>query len=203
LNVKRRIDQLKREQLMSLPVYLKKDDQEKILSPSLVLGPGAKNDRNRLMVRLMLRTGMRVGEISRLRVEDLVDLDKQVIYVRKSKGGNDRIVLADPETAKILRQFSADRTSGPIFGIKPHAIQHIVKKMARTAGVRNADLMTPHKLRHSFAINWVQHGGDIESLRRLLGHKSLATTQIYLNFDFDTLLGVFNRLMQTQDRRMI
>jgi len=187
---------------MSLPVYLKKDDQEKIVSASL-LGYGAKNERNRLMVRLMLRTGMRVGELSRLRVEE-IDFDERIIYVRKSKGGKDRIVLLEPETMKAVQHFIGNKSSGAVFGIKPHAIQHIVKKMARLAGVRNADLMTPHKLRHTFAINWIQHGGDIESLRRLLGHNDLSTTQIYLNFDFQTLRANFDRLMGTQqERRMI
>jgi site-specific recombinase XerC len=78
-----------------------------------------------------------------------------------------------------------------------------VKRMARVAGVRNADLITPHKLRHTFSINWVQHGGDIESLRRLLGHSSLSTTQIYLNFDFQYVRQLYDRLYAKPDERRL
>ena len=187
---------------MSLPIYLKQDDVNKILSVRFNQ-PQSLNDRNRLMVRLMLTTGLRVGELTNLQVEQ-IDFEERLIFVRRGKGGKDRIVFLEPETAKLLKAYLGDRNSGRVFPIKPRRVQRIVKRMARVAGVRNADLITPHKLRHTFSINWVQHGGDIESLRRLLGHSSLSTTQIYLNFDFQYVRQVYDRLYasKNQERRL-
>jgi len=141
----------------------------------------------------MLTTGMRVGEVSKLCVED-VDFEERTILVRKSKWRKDRIVFMEPTTAGLLKRYISHRTSGRVFNVNPRRIQRIVKRMARAAGVRNADKVTPHKLRHTFAINWVQGGGDIESLRRILGHNDLSTTQIYLNFDYNYVRQVYERL---------
>jgi site-specific recombinase XerD len=132
-----------------------------------------------------------------------VDFEERLIFVRRGKGGKDRIVFLEPETAKFLKAYLGDRTSGRVFPVQPRRVQRIVKRMAQLAGVRNANLITPHKLRHSFAINWVQHGGDIESLRRLLGHNSLSTTQIYLNFDFAYVRQVYDRLYAKPDERRL
>ena len=194
---------MERERIMSLPIYLKKDDVDKLLSAQL-RGYGAKHERNQLLARLMLTTGMRVGEVCKLQVEH-IDFEERMIFIRKGKGGKDRIVFLEPETASRLRKFVRERTYGPVFEAKPRCFQRIIKKMARIANVRNAGLVTPHKLRHTFAINWIQRNGDVESLRRLLGHNSLATTQVYLNFDFDYLRSQFDRLMSgsNQERRMI
>jgi len=187
----------------ALPIYLKEQDVKKIVRASLPRGP-AKNFRNQVLLRTLLATGIRRAELANLEVED-IDWEERLIYVRKGKGGKGRIVFVDPETLNLLKRHVDGRTSGSVFGISAHRIYCIVKSMARAAGVRNAEKISPHKLRHTFAIQWIQRGGDIESLRRLLGHSRLDTTQVYLDFDFDYLRQAYDRLRSTkqQERRMV
>jgi len=187
----------------TLPIYLKDPDVKKITQVAFHRGPD-RNFRNQLLVRLILSTGLRRSELANLKVED-IDLEERVIYVRRGKGRKDRIVLVDEETLKLLKKFLGSRTTGSVFGVSPKRIYNIVKSMAAKAEVRNATKISPHKLRHTFAIQWIQRGGDIESLRRLLGHSRLNTTQVYLDFDFAYLRQAYDRLRSTkqQERRMV
>ncbi len=187
--------------MATLPVYLKERDAEKLLKTTFRKRT-AKNDRNQLIIRLFLATGLRRAELVNLQVED-VDFEERLIYVRKGKGLKDRIVFVNPDTLRVLHRFLGDRKSGTIFNISKYRAWQIVKAMAKTAGVPSADKISPHKLRHTFAINWIQHGGDVESLRRLLGHSSLVATQIYLNFDFAYLRQAYDRLHNTQQQRRL
>lgn len=189
--------------MASLPIYLKDRDIKKIVSARFG-HPNAKNERNQLLVQLILASGFRRAELAKLQVED-IDFEERVIYVRRGKGRKDRIALVDDETLKRLKRFLGSRTTGSVFGISGHRMWHVVKAMAKTAEVSQAGKISPHKLRHTFAIQWIQRGGDIESLRRLLGHSRLNTTQIYLDFDFAHLRQAYDRLRSTkqQKRRMI
>jgi len=187
----------------ALRIYLKEQDVKKIVKASLRRG-SPKNFRNQVLVQTLLATAMRRSELAALQVED-IDWDERVIHVWKGKGGKDRITFVDPETLKLLRRYVNGRTSGSVFGIGPHRIYGIVKSMARAASVRNAERISPHKLRHTFSIEWIQRGGDLESLRRILGHSSVATTQRYLDFDDAYLRQAYDRLRSTkqQERRMV
>jgi len=184
---------------------LKEDDIQKILSVShlekeraLQTGP-----RNRLAIRLMIVTGLRVAELASLKVED-VDLDSGMIYVWSGKGGKQRTVLVDPETLQILREYSQGRDpKDPLIGIQTRMIEYIVKRYAIAAGVKWAEHVSPHRLRDTFAVHWIRNQGDIESLRRLLGHASLQNTQKYLVFDFDEVKAAYDRIWGKKPERRL
>lgn len=187
--------------MSALPIYLKEQDSAKLLKASFDQW-NAKNERNQLIARLILSTGLRSGELVNLDIEE-INFEERLIHVRKGKGSKDRIVFIDHDTARLLQKFIAGKASGRVFEITRGRVWRIIKDMARVAQVTQARKISPHKLRHTFAINWIQRGGDIESLRRLLGHARLNTTQIYLNFDFDWLRAQYDRLQNTQHQRRL
>jgi len=183
---------------------LREDDIEKILS---IVGVEKERvakagPRNRLLIRLLIVTGLRVAELASLKVED-VDLDNGALYVWSGKFRKQRIALVDPETVQILKGYCDGRDpKAMLIGLKPRQIENIVKRYAITAGVRWAEHVSPHRLRDTFAVHWVRKAGDLESLRRLLGHSSLASTQRYLVFDFDEVKATYDRIFGKKERRL-
>jgi len=184
---------------------LREDDVKKILSADHVekLKANERAPRNKLLIRLLIVTGLRVAELADLRVED-IDFQEAAIYVWSGKGQKQRTVLVDPETLEILREFCQGRDrKDPLIGLRPRRIQVIVKQYAIAAGVKWAEYVSPHRLRDTFAVQWVRGGGDLESLRRLLGHGSLAITQKYLVFEFDEVKRVYARIFGKQRERRL
>jgi len=174
------------------------DDVERILSVDNVEVERLKRTprRNRLIIRLLIVTGLRVAELASIRIED-IDFTNRMIHVWHGKGRKQRVVLVEPETLQALREFCRDRKAEDLLiGLKPRQIQNVVKRYAVAAGVKWAAHVSPHRLRDTFAVYWVRHGGDLESLRRLLGHNSLATTQRYLVFDFDEVRTKYDKIFQ-------
>jgi len=184
---------------------LREDDIERILSVVEVEKEriARTRPRNRLLIRLLIVTGLRVAELASLRVEDL-DLDNGQIYVWSGKGRKQRIVLVDPDTLQILKAYCQDRDPKAfLIDLKPRQIENIVKRYAIAAGLRWAEYVSPHRLRDTFAVHWIRNQGDLESLRRLLGHESLSSTQKYLVFDFDEVKAVYDRIWgKKRERRL-
>lgn len=157
--------------------------------PPLYLKPGelAAVDRvledspvDRAMFRLMSFSGLRVGELVSVRWRDL-DLERRQLVVH-GKGGRYRVVPVDRVTAGILAGLAPPGyRSSParIFGFSRETVERRVKQWCRRAGVKRWRQMTPHKLRHSYAVLLLEETGNIELVRQLLGHSSVTTTQIY------------------------
>jgi len=154
-----------------LPTFLTREEVEKLIAV-------ADNFRDRLLIRLLYVTGLRVSEAASLTWSD-IDFEKGEILVRSGKGGKSRIVLVDRETLNMLRKFKHDRAGRgeSVLGISVRTIQHIVKKVREKAGIDKK--VTPHVLRHSFATSLLEAGADLRTIQELLGHASLSTTQIY------------------------
>jgi len=184
---------------------LKDEDVQKILSVAYVekLKAKEREPRNKLLIRLLIVTGLRVAELASIRIED-VDLETGEILVLYGKGGKTRTVLVDPETLQILKAYCEGRDpKDPLIGLRKRRIQVIVKQYAIAAGVKWADHVSPHRLRDTFAVHWIRRQGDIESLRRLLGHSSLATTQKYLVFEFDEVKAAYDRIWGKKPERRL
>jgi len=145
--------------------------------------------RNYTMLLTFIDTGVRLGELIGLNVED-VDLSMQVIRVRKGKGSKDRRVFMGRTLSRALRKWLATRTfslSGQALfttrqGMRLEArnVERILERTAARAGL-NVMHITPHKLRHTFATHYIMNGGDPFSLQRILGHSDIKTTMIYVN----------------------
>jgi integrase/recombinase XerD len=156
--------------------------------------------RDRAMLELAYSTGMRASELCTLRFETL-DLESRLIRIR-GKGGKERIVPVGSHALRSLDRYVTDSRpeflsdsptpyiflnyrGGPLSRV---SFWKILKKYAAMAGLP-ADV-TPHTLRHSFATHLVEGGADLRAVQELLGHSSIATTQIYTRLDVDYLLEV-------------
>jgi integrase/recombinase XerD len=152
--------------------------------------------QDKIIISLMLESGLRIGEIIALTV---TDIEGRSIHVR-GKGENDRIVYMPHELARIIRDYISYRGyySGCVFRPLQKHVNHPSDRYVSAYGVRDriqrafAKLgykMNPHHLRHSFAKDWLIKGGDVRTLQILLGHSSIETTMRYLQLsDIETEL---------------
>jgi len=158
--------------------------------------------RDRAMLELLYATGCRASEVSNLEVRN-VHLDERYCVV-EGKGGKQRVI---PLGAAARRAISAylERERGKLAGkagrsppwlllsrsgrrLRREAVWEIVKKYARRAGLPKN--VSPHTLRHSFATHMLAGGADLREVQELLGHASIATTQIYTHVDTSRLQRV-------------
>ncbi len=159
--------------------------------------------RDRAILELMYASGMRVSEISGLRVADL-NLD--VGFVKcKGKGAKERIVPLGKAAEKFLRRYLDEvrprllrgRSSEFLFlaqggrRLSRQSIWKMIKKMVVKARIRKK--VTPHTLRHSFATHLLERGADLRSVQEMLGHSSITTTQIYTHINRMRLKEIHSR----------
>lgn len=139
------------------------------------------NHPTRLLCRLAHFCGLRKGEALGSRMEDLIWSERgAMILVRKenAKGKKrSRSIPIDPETIELL----GSRRPGPIIEATRHQVDHFFQTARKRAGI-NCELDI-HGLRHTYAKNYLQAGGDMGSLRINMGHSSYASTQIYAQFE--------------------
>jgi len=148
--------------------------------------------------------GCRISEATSLAWRD-VDLEAGTVLVF-GKGSKERLcILGRPAVAALrqLRQFAgtaypdADGESAPVFiglrgeALSPRDAQRRMKKWLAAAGLPTD--LTPHKLRHSFATHLLDAGADLRSVQEMLGHASLATTQIYTHVSVERLKDEYRR----------
>ena len=140
------------------------------------------NIKHRLGFRLMYESGLRVNEVVNVKVFDL-NYNKLTIRIR-GKGNKDRYSIIPKDLSQELKKFTA-RRRGYVFTnqnngkkLTTKTFQERLKKARKDAKIEKR--FTCHSLRHGFAINLVNQGIDIEIIKRLLGHSSIKTTQIYL-----------------------
>jgi len=145
----------------------------------------ASNFRDRCILKLLWKTGIRRSEISGLDVRDM-DFEKRLIHIREGKGAKARIVPFDDELSSDLLMYLGKRKTGPLFvsnkgnAISARAINDLVAHAGAKAHVKHPNprrrAINPHLFRHTFAREWKKNGGDLESLSKILGHSSVATT---------------------------
>lgn len=149
-------------------------------------------NRDQLACRVMLEAGLRVSEVTSLKEEHVKSTPTGgEIVVRDGKGGVDRRVGIGRDLRSALDEWLERKEAEapdcswvfPTSNGNPIKRQHLyrtVRRAAKRAELREAEQLHPHCLRHTFATNWLKEGGDLENLRRGLGHASLQTTQKYL-----------------------
>lgn len=143
--------------------------------------------RNTAMLNLMARAGLRVGEVTALRADDLeINQRSGWVTIRGGKGNKTRRVPLNVEVRGALTAYLKTGRSSPdaLFTSKTgqplsnRDVQRLVADLARRAGVQN---VSPHTLRHTFATRAVEKGVDLATLSAMLGHSRLETTGRYLH----------------------
>ncbi|HYA10330.1 MAG TPA: site-specific tyrosine recombinase/integron integrase [Thermoplasmata archaeon] len=172
-----------------LPRYLSEEEVHRLL------GSVASSPRDSAIVHVLAFGGLRVGELCHLKVED-IEFERNVLHVRSGKGDKDReVVLEDRSRAAVDRYLSERALTGIVnerlFAVGPVTVERIVRRAAADAGIPRR--VTPHMLRHTLATTLLSRGCDIRYIQKLLGHASVATTQIYTHVDTQALRDAYQR----------
>lgn len=142
--------------------------------------------RDAALIDLLISTGIRIGEAAAIQFEDIIMYEHAILI--HGKGRKQRIIfVSSPVTwQRIVAQLHMQKkqsatqylfTNRHDMPLTPHSIEKIYKKYVSIAKIN--PLSTPHFLRHTFATNLLINGADIRTVQELLGHSSVATTQIY------------------------
>ena len=203
-DVGRRLAQPKPQR--TLPAVLRADQARRLLDGASAQASTSDDPvamRDAALLEVLYATGVRVGELVGL---DLTDVDSERMTLRVlGKGRKERTVpLGVPAHRAVLRWVSEGRpqlagpASGPALwlGVRggrmdPRAVRRLVHE--RLAGVEGAPDLAPHGLRHSAATHLLEGGADLRSVQELLGHATLATTQIYTHVSVDRLKRAYDQ----------
>ena len=169
---------------MKLPTVLLEVEAKALLEASTKT---RNPQRDRLIVELLLKTGLRLSELLNLKISDIEE-DHGITFlkVNQGKGAKDRrIPIVDRHLVKELNAYTKKMSQDTfLFDISARRVQYIVKDIAKKAGITKN--IHPHTLRHTAATLYLKKGVNIESVRKTLGHSNLSTTQRYLQLtDFD------------------
>ena len=147
--------------------------------------------RNLALIGVLARAGLRLSEALALNMDD-VDLRPRSGWalIRRGKGAKERQVPLNTELRRVVTEYleasPEEMSSEPALFVTrsgkrlgPRAVQRMVAGAAQRAGIERR--VTPHVLRHTFATRFLQKGGDLATLRAILGHSSIATTSRYLH----------------------
>jgi integrase/recombinase XerD len=187
--------------VLNPPEYLTLEEVDLLLSmpdEATVLGL-----RNRTILELMYSSGLRVSEVTGLKLNS-IRLDERCIPVY-GKGSKERIVPFGEKAARLLESYvgwgrgelAKDKMTDRLFlnfrgeGLSRKGLWKIMKGYARQSGIKKN--IKPHILRHSFATHLIQNGADLRIVQELLGHADISTTQIYTHLDRGTLIDAHRR----------
>jgi site-specific recombinase XerD len=136
------------------------------------------------IIALLLSTGMRLSEVLSLRIRD-IDLKRRTIRV-VGKGEKERIVYMTSWCAEIVSKYVKGANNDRIFRVSARTVQRWVKELL---GV------SPHGIRHAFAVMYLARGGNVRALQKILGHSKLSTTEVYLDIARSLVEEDFRRTM--------
>ena len=178
--------------MRKIPEILEKDEQEQLLEVFNTRYPTAL--RNKVMIKLMLNTGLRLSEAINLKWKD-INLQTGKLKVVEGKGAKDRIVWVndcalnllrewrerqyeevkkrDPQTEKITCMFTTLQGRS----LKPANVRQMVYKYSAKAGIDKQ--ISPHTFRHTFATDLYRATNNLRQVQKALGHSDISTTQIY------------------------
>jgi len=159
----------------------------------LALRKACSNFEEELIVNVLLETGMRVSEFAKL-TEDEISWQRGCITTIGK--GNKRRVIPLSKTARFyLTNYFKEK---PKIDMSPRLIQMRLKRVADKARIRKT--VTPHVLRHTFAVCYLHRGGNIRALQGILGHSSLITTDIYLNYSGQRVIEDFSKIWEQEPK---
>lgn len=178
-----------------LPEVLTVEEIDKIIAT--VDMEKSEGQRNRAILETLYSCGLRVSELCNLKISDLY-FEEGFIKV-EGKGSKQRLVPISPRAIKEIKYWFIDRNKGKIkpgfedfvflarWGntISRIMVFHMIKELAAKAGITKN--ISPHTFRHSFATHLLEGGANLRAIQCMLGHESIATTEIYTHIDRNML----------------
>jgi integrase/recombinase XerD len=156
-----------------------------------------KRTKDKLIIRLLLDTGLRANELLSVLVKD-VDLENNMIRVRNTKNGEERVVFFTDETKQLLRKYmKGKKLDEKLFDITYDALYRKLKRLGNKVEIE----LRPHILRHTFATLSLKRGINVITLQKLLGHKDIKTTQIYTHLVLDDLRNEYLKAMSSSSSK--
>lgn len=185
-----------------LPSYLRDSEMSRLLDGEVKFPEGYEGERDRMMLLMFYSTGVRLSELVGLDLSS-VDLEQMQIKVT-GKRNKQRIIPYGDEMGDSLRSYLAERREflkgkavSALFlnertgeRIADGKVQAIVKRYLSM--VTTQKKRSPHVLRHTFATSMLNNHADLQSVKELLGHERLSTTEIYTHTSFEELKELYN-----------
>ena len=185
-----------------LPDFIPEISLDHLLD-NIEFGDDLTGVRNKLIVEILYFTGMRRSELVKLRNSD-VNSNEMTIKVN-GKGGRQRMIPVGQAFSQTLRdyklkkefEFGIGLPEDPFFVtgknkcLYPELVYRVVRKYLQL--VSPGPGRSPHILRHSFATHMLNHGADLNAIKELLGHASLAATQVYTHNSFEKLKKIYKQ----------
>lgn len=178
-----------------VPEYIYESQLEKILNEKTSENIEIEL-RNKLIINLLLDSGVRVSELVNIKVSD-IDIEERIIKVF-GKGSKERFVFFTSKTKEILVTYLSKRKEKAIVDnlfinykgekLTERSVQKIIKLVGEKIGLD----IHPHLLRHTFATDLLNKGADIRMIQELLGHENLDTTQIYTHVSNSRVKEVYD-----------
>lgn len=180
-----------------LPKFLYNEELETLLNvPDMNEFEGI---RDKLIIEMFYSTGIRVSELSNLKMKD-IDFSNQKILIL-GKGNKERIVLYGKKCQDLLNLYLNKSRPHLLDGDSPYlfvgkridrlnenAIRLILKKILKKSGIEIK--LSPHVIRHTFATDLLNNGADLRTVQELLGHENLKTTEVYTHITNERLKEV-------------
>ncbi len=158
---------------------------------------GVKDVLDKLILSLLLETGLRANELLSLRIED-VDLATGEVRVRNAKYGKERTVFLGPISSAVIREYIVDKKRGEkLIPLSYNGLYKRLKTIAKRSGLP-VEKVRPHILRHTFATQAIRKGMSLPALQRLLGHSDIKITEIYMHLVKEDLRREYTRVFSVQ-----
>lgn len=172
-----------------IPLVLTKEEINKLIKSTT-------NKKSKLIIQLLYSSGLRVSELVNLKKQDL-NFTEKTGWVREGKGKKDRMFILSEKLSKKLQKFINKHSDWNYLFSKEKPlttrnIQKIIQKTTQKANIQKK--VHPHTLRHSFATHLLDQGVDLRKIQFLLGHSSIATTQIYTHISQEQVKSIKNPL---------
>lgn len=183
-----------------LPEFVEENEMHRLLD-QFVYSEGFEGIREKLIIELLYGTGIRLSELIELRTDN-INFHNGTIKVL-GKGNKERIIPLNKSLFQLLNLYmglkieSVGNSNGYFIVTDkgeqsyPMFIYRIVKE--RLSSLRSTDKSSPHVLRHTFATHLLNKGADLNAIKDLLGHSSLAATQVYTHNTLDKIKAVFDQ----------
>ncbi|MCG2868731.1 MAG: tyrosine-type recombinase/integrase [Candidatus Nanopusillus sp.] len=168
-----------------LPKFITYDELNRLLE-------NADNYRDKLIIKFLFYTGVRVSELIKIKKSDII-FEEGFVKVY-GKGGKERIVPIPKELLNELKDYINKINTENIFPLSSRQVERIIKNIAKKAGINKK--VTPHVLRHSLATTLLSKGVDIRYIQEILGHSSLNITQIYTHVVPNQLKEIYQKIFE-------